>query len=300
MLTHLVFGQPKYADQTEALLQRSREDLLRGAQQSAEEFDTVKIVVAPGWNLISLPKTLAENTVASLFPSAISQAYQFNNGYVATDMFAAGYDNGLGYWLKFAEADTVSFVTCPTTPMYRAPIQTGWNIVGSSSRKVLTDTIKTEPESIILTSFYEYIPGLGYAEADTIQPGKGYWVKLSKEGEIKFLEYGGGPEPELLPYYFDYPAWHPAGTWIAVEHSESLDTNNDDIKDYRFYGIWLVHSVTGDRKPLIENFRSPSWNSDGTELAMVSGGNIYKVTVTDIDSTQYDTSSLIQDRKSVV
>lgn len=105
---------------------------------------------------------------------------------------------------------------------------------------------------------------------------------------------GGGPEPQILPSYFANPAWHPDGIWIAADHSDSLDTDGDGRNDDNFVGIWLVHSVTGLTQPLIRGFGNPAWHSNGTQLAMETGGHIFTIKVTSLEPTAVDTNTLLQ------
>lgn len=93
------------------------------------------------------------------------------------------------------------------------------------------------------------------------------------------------------PIYFSNPAWHPDGEWIAADHVDSVDTNNDGVKDTRFSGIWLVHAETGETQPLLPFGDSPSWNPAGTHLA-VHGGGIYTVRVNSLEPAQFDTASI--------
>lgn len=104
------------------------------------------------------------------------------------------------------------------------------------------------------------------------------------------------PGPEISycvqPVYFTRPAWHPNGEWIAAEHTDSVDTNNDGIKDTRFNGIWLVHAETGETQPLMPFGNSPDWSPDGTYLAVHGGGGIYTVEITSLEPAQFDTTSI--------
>ncbi len=105
---------------------------------------------------------------------------------------------------------------------------------------------------------------------------------------------GGGPEPPILPKYFDNPAWHPDGTWIASDHYDSLDTDGDGRKDVYFVGIWLVHSETGATQPLIRGFGNPAWSPNGTQLAMEASGHIFTIKVTSLEPAEVDTNTLLQ------
>ncbi|MCI0696660.1 hypothetical protein L0337_32240 [candidate division KSB1 bacterium] len=70
-------------------------------------------------------------------------------------------------------------------------------------------------------------------------------------------------EEILQPLYFDHPAWHPTGEWIAVEHGDSVDSDNDGKLDAYFGGIWLVDAQTGETQPLLRGFTLPAWSPDG-------------------------------------
>ncbi|MCH7613253.1 MAG: PD40 domain-containing protein [Candidatus Marinimicrobia bacterium] len=105
---------------------------------------------------------------------------------------------------------------------------------------------------------------------------------------------GVRPEPFILPKYFDSPAWHPEGTWIAAYHYDSLDTDGDGRNDDYFVGIWLVHSETGTTQPLIRGFGNPAWSSDGTQLVMEAGGQIFTIKITSLEPVEVDTNTLFQ------
>ena len=96
------------------------------------------------------------------------------------------------------------------------------------------------------------------------------------------------------PNYFGRPDWHPDGEWIAAEHADSIDSDEDGEKDTYFSGIWLVHAETGQNRPLLPFGRSPDWNPQGTHLTVNQGGRVYTVEVTSLEPARYDTASIIQ------
>jgi uncharacterized protein (TIGR02145 family) len=140
---------------------------------------TAQVPTKTGWSLISIPVNVPDGRNAILFPNAVSLAYAYQDGYIIKDTLL----NGIGYWLKFLEDGNI--------PLYgeeifidTCAVKQGWNMIGSISFPVVVNTIISEPSEIITSKYFEYTPGVGYEEADTIQPGKGYWVKGKQNGSI--------------------------------------------------------------------------------------------------------------------
>jgi len=140
---------------------------------------TVTMVVVGGWNMISLPLITSETHKDSLFPTSSSNAFYFDDGYVADDSL----DRRKGYWLKFAGDDTVSLFGTAVHADTIGVIE-GWNLVGSISDPIDTGAVTTVPAGITLSRFWGYDVGTGYVHAQSIVPGAGYWVKASSAGGI--------------------------------------------------------------------------------------------------------------------
>lgn len=143
--------------------------------------------VSAGWNLLSLPFLVSDSLVAVVYPGAASQAYVYSGGYASTPAVS----NGPGYWIKFADSQAVDYsgilVASDTVPLAQ-----GWNIVGSVSFPVAASAVTSVPPGIVTSALFGY--GGGYAAADTIFPGRGYWVKASSPGSLII-----GPAPGAAP-----------------------------------------------------------------------------------------------------
>lgn len=140
---------------------------------------SLQATVNGGWNIMSLPLLVADPRSTVLYPTANSFAYVFDqsSGYVAHDTLR----NGEGFWLKFPSAQTVSVAGLPLLAD-TIHVRPGWNLIGMISTPVAVSSIVQIPSGLITAGYYEY-QGM-YVITDTLQPGKGYWVKVNQDGEL--------------------------------------------------------------------------------------------------------------------
>jgi glucose/arabinose dehydrogenase len=160
-----------------------------GPWSLTRRFTTADIValdvaIGHGWNLISLPATVAEPHPAAVFPGASSPLYGFStvSGYGILDTLAYG----SGYWLKFDSSRTI-VVSGGNRPTDTIAVEAGWNLVGSVSAPLDTASVVQIPPGNLQSVFFEY-DGT-YAPADTLRPAHGYWVRAGASGQLIL----GGP-----------------------------------------------------------------------------------------------------------
>jgi Flp pilus assembly protein TadG len=151
-----------------------------GADEIGATTTTLGVALANGWNLVSLPVTnpLPGDSVRQIFPTSLNPyAFEFAGGYTQRYRLA----NGKGYWAKFPAAATQNVTG---TPRYidSMSVNAGWNIVGSISNPVDTNTIISVPAGIRASNWFGYAGG--YTPVTQIIPGKGYWVKASAAGRF--------------------------------------------------------------------------------------------------------------------
>ncbi|MCX8056480.1 MAG: T9SS type A sorting domain-containing protein [Ignavibacteria bacterium] len=89
--------------------------------------------------------------------------------------------NGVGYWLKFAVNQNVSMSGVPRMSD-SCTVKQGWNMIGTLSVPISVNQITASPGVTILSQYYGYLNG--YQVADTLKPGKSYWVKVSANGKL--------------------------------------------------------------------------------------------------------------------
>ncbi len=133
--------------------------------------------VTTGWNMISLPLIVSDDSVSAVFPTAVSDAFLFAGSYISQKRLSIG----PGYWLKFGTSQTVSVTGIPKTSDTIAVVA-GWNLIGSVSSFIDTAAVAEIPSGIIESAFYAF--SAGYTPSATIEPGKAYWVKCSQPGVL--------------------------------------------------------------------------------------------------------------------
>ncbi|MFI5252196.1 MAG: T9SS type A sorting domain-containing protein [Bacteroidota bacterium] len=133
--------------------------------------------VTKGWNMVSVPVTVSDSHKSILYPTASSDAYEFQGSYVIDSLPS----NGVGYWLKFGTAQDIavagSWLTDDTVS-----VTPGWNMIGSISEPLPTNRITSVPGGLTTSQFFGY--HRHYVTSDTIFPGNGYWVKVDRAGKL--------------------------------------------------------------------------------------------------------------------
>ncbi len=95
---------------------------------------------------------------------------------------------GLGYWMKHSGA--LTYNTGEEWPAAGIQIvahdplagASGWNMIGGYELSVATAGVTTNPPGLQSGPIYKYSGG--YQVATTLDPGYGYWMKLSAAGQI--------------------------------------------------------------------------------------------------------------------
>lgn len=137
-----------------------------------------EIIVASGWNMISVPLTVADYRKTILFPTATSNAFTYDGSYKVKDTL----QNAQGYWLKFPASPQPVFMSGATRTSDSVAVKTGWNMIGSLSVPISITNITRSPGLNLTSPFYGYQNG--YSVANTIEPGRAYWIKVSTDGKL--------------------------------------------------------------------------------------------------------------------
>ena len=147
----------------------------------ADNRDECEISVSyqSGWNLISLPVEIDDANYLSLFPNSIEGTLYFftDNAYNEESEMIPGQ----GYWLRFPNVD-IEIINGECVNELTISLNDGWNLISGGLYSVSVNDIIDDNGIIVENSIFGYDGN--YFNADTIEVGKGYWVRTNSVGEI--------------------------------------------------------------------------------------------------------------------
>lgn len=152
--------------------------------------------LSKGWNMISVPVILANDSVDAFFPADVkanlTDMWYYNNGFWVYYSGTRGYSpkythltnvtSGKGYWVKLSNNTSFTVSGDVTNGVPAAGI--GWTMFGVEGLSSLNATT-TYPGNKDMWYYnngqwYYYSSTRGYSpkypHLDSLDPGKGYWV----------------------------------------------------------------------------------------------------------------------------
>tara|TARA_B100000315_G_scaffold260903_1_gene327096 strand:+ start:6314 stop:8938 length:2625 start_codon:yes stop_codon:yes gene_type:complete len=144
--------------------------------------ETISVEHISGWNLVSIPLQVNDNSVGTLYPDAVEGTlYSYDGTYTNENDL----NTGTGYWLRF-DAEGSTDITGVAISTLTLSINEGWNLIGNVSNAVSVNDID-DPDGIIIPgTIYGY--NNGYFNASILEPGNAYWVRGISEGEITLIQ----------------------------------------------------------------------------------------------------------------
>jgi len=189
-----------------------------------------------GWNMVSVPGINPNG-------QGVDSWWTYRDMGANIFKYAGGYQSittttpGIGYWMKHTGARTYNtgdeWPASGIQIVAHNPLTAvaGWNLIGGYEISATASLVTTVPPGLQQGPIYKYAGG--YQTAATIDPGYGYWIKLSGAGQIIIPETfaKGEKEAEWFP-----ESWGRIIITDNAEHSCKLyavsDKNNVNLTAY--------------------------------------------------------------------
>jgi limonene-1,2-epoxide hydrolase len=251
----------------------------------AKAQTTIEDTLGNGWNMVSVPLTVEDYHKTVCYPTAISNAFAYQGGYLTQPILV----NGKGYWLKFDGNQTVPISGYERT-LDSIDVASGWNLVGSLSAPVSVSSITSSPGGIVTSPFFGYDGS--YQIAATIDPGQGYWVRAYQAGKlylstanaapeagrIRIVENGATPPPP--PDHRVVSVSNAAPREYALEQNYPNPFNPVTIVRYQVpspaHVVLSVYNLLGQKvETLVNGPQSPGYKSVSWDASGVPSGIYY-------------------------
>jgi len=142
-------------------------------------FEQLYIENTHSWNLVGLPLEVEEASYISLFPESIEGTlFSYNNGYLSETNLTLGE----GYWLRFPDSGNTEITGIPINDL-TISLNEGWNLISGTTNFMNVLDIQDPSGIIIPGTIYRFTPE-GYSNAESLEPGRGYWVRANISGVI--------------------------------------------------------------------------------------------------------------------
>jgi hypothetical protein len=162
----------------------------------------LSVNVTNGWNMVSVPGTNPDGQGVDIwwaYRDMNANVFKYSNGYQSVTAALPG----TGYWMKHL-GDRI-YNTGDEWPaggiqiVAHSPLAgvTGWNLIGGYEISATAALVTTVPPGLQQGPIYKYAGG--YQTATTIDPGYGYWIKLTGAGQIIIPETLTKGEVEYFP-----------------------------------------------------------------------------------------------------
>jgi len=144
------------------------------------EFNPALPPTPSTWQMVSLPRKVINGNLHILIPNALSEAFYFvpSSGYRQCDTLK----EGAGYWVRLQGSAFPTIIEGDSIHADTVVVEEGWNLIGSISVPITLSAITSEPPALVTSQFYSFQSG--YFVSSSIQPGRGYWVKVNQNGQL--------------------------------------------------------------------------------------------------------------------
>ena len=157
----------------------------------APPTEKMAISLKQGWNQVSVPTGYSVSLSDIQQKCSVTSAWQYDAAlgqYSAATAFSGG---AAGAWMK-AGSDCTYELDAPYASTWSVPLKAGWNMIGAPAGGATLASVAGDCN--IISGAWNYAPSASqYVYSSSLEPGKGYWVKVA--GTCTLQGTGDMPPP---------------------------------------------------------------------------------------------------------
>ena len=231
------------------LLDDEGNELVTSSEQCVNTDDVSGVIYVDnmqGWNMVGLPVYLEDTNYLNIYPNAQSGTlYSFSGIYQSEDYL----EPGRGYLLRFDMSDVTIFSGLEINEI-TIPVEEGWNIFSGLSTALAPEYLYSF--DIIGSGTIYGLDGIYYSP-ESIDPGRGYWIRANETGEITLISGGVMAKQRVFTNHLE------GSNTLDIsdgEHTTTLyfgkDVPEEELMSYSlppiFEGLVFDARFTGDMK----------------------------------------------------
>jgi hypothetical protein len=140
------------------------------------EIEEIQLSLRAGWNMVSVPLTLADNSTDAVFAS-VAGVFTWNATATSREYYEPTViEPEKGYWVAVTEDTTITVNGTPVDT-WTTDIKAGWNMIGSVNMTMSIADPNDNPDGSVIPPAYWWDPeSKSYVVTTDVEPGKGYWT----------------------------------------------------------------------------------------------------------------------------
>ncbi|MBE0571077.1 MAG: T9SS type A sorting domain-containing protein [Ignavibacteriaceae bacterium] len=164
----------------------------------------LEVQINNGWNSVSVPGINPDGQGANQWwpgKDPTVNVFKMLGSYIPVTTTIPGE----GYWMKhlgnkvYNTGDEWPAGGIQRVPHYPIAARAGWNLIGGYETAAATNSLTTTPPGLITGPIYSYSGQ--FHTASTLEPGYGYFVKMSGDGQINLPGELINGNPEVINYF---------------------------------------------------------------------------------------------------
>ena len=193
------YSHTDYFEQDELTCSDGADNDCDGVIDESDNCSYMELTLTVGWNMISLPLAPSDTSIDNVLSSIAGKyngVWAYNETWKIYDPDSPSSDlstmeAGKGYWIYMTEE--ASLTITGSIPSSSITLKSGWNLVGYNSLRSeeVTEALSSIDDKYTSVWVYKngswmkhYSDNSALSDLTTMEPGYGYWIKMTEDATL--------------------------------------------------------------------------------------------------------------------